>query len=265
MKLISLIDNYTTTELKAMHGLSFYIETRNHKILFDLGYDDTLLNNAKKVGLDLSEVDIVIISHGHGDHGGALKDFLSVNKKAKIFVQQTAFDPYFVKLLFLKKSIGLDSKLKSHPQVVLINGDHIIDDELQLFVVTDANKCVSPANNVLYAKDGKDKFEHEQNLVIKEDKTMLILGCGHTGVVNILDKAKKYNPDICVGGYHLYNPITRKSAPESLLDDIAHELNSYQNTKFYTCHCTGKKAYEYLASKVPNLSYLSSGEEITTS
>ena len=91
--------------------------------------------------------------------------------------------------------------------------------------------------------------------------TALIVGCGHCGIVNIMDRAKAFSPRICVGGYHLYNPLTKKTVPDALLDQIAAELLRY-STQFYTCHCTGPYAFCYLSQRTPNLSYLSCGEHI---
>ena len=87
MRIVPLVENTTKSELKAKHGLSLYIETKLHKILFDLGSDNTLFENAVKRNIDISKVDTVIISHGHFDHGGALKKFLDVNSSANIYVQ----------------------------------------------------------------------------------------------------------------------------------------------------------------------------------
>ena len=84
MKIISLLENTSNTNLKPKHGLCLYIETLKHKILFDLGPDETYIKNAKLKKIDLEEIDIVIISHGHIDHGGGLKSFLKINSKAKI-------------------------------------------------------------------------------------------------------------------------------------------------------------------------------------
>lgn len=67
MKIISLVENTTKSGLQTRHGLSLYIKTRTHTILFDLGPDNTLFENAKKRDIDLSKVDIVVISHGHID------------------------------------------------------------------------------------------------------------------------------------------------------------------------------------------------------
>ena len=71
MKITALVENRTNTGMKTAHGLALFIETGKHKLLFDLGPDETLFENAKRKGVDLSAVDTVIISHGHRDHGGA--------------------------------------------------------------------------------------------------------------------------------------------------------------------------------------------------
>lgn len=262
MIITALVENTTKSELKAKHGLSLYIQTKKHKILFDLGSDSTLFVNAEKRNINLSEIDTVIISHGHLDHGGALGKFLTVNSMAKIYVQRKAFEPHYSKTFFLKFPVGLDRRLKMEPQIVLIDGDYKIDEELTLLTVDEINKCYSPANNVLYDINGKDNFLHEQNLIISENQVTIIMGCGHSGVVNIMDKARTYEPKFCVGGFHLFNPITKKTVPLTLLDEIVQELRVYNQTQFYTCHCTGTKAYQYLSKQLQNLSYISCGDSI---
>ena len=250
MRIVPLVENTTKSELKAKHGLSLYIETKLHKILFDLGSDNTLFENAVKRNIDISKVDTVIISHGHFDHGGALKKFLDVNSSANIYVQKEAFEPHYSKTLLLKIPVGIDSKLKSNRQIILLDGDYKIDDELSLFTVSKTNKFYSPANKSLYDEKGKDTFRHEQNLIISEKQAVLIMGCGHAGVVNIMQKAEKYRPCFCIGGFHLFNPFTRKSVSKELLDDIVMELQKYKDMKFYTCHCTGKTAFDYLSHHI---------------
>lgn len=64
MKIISLVENRTKSDCMVKHGLSLYIETRTHKILFDLGPDNTLFDNAVRRNIDISKVDTVIVSHG---------------------------------------------------------------------------------------------------------------------------------------------------------------------------------------------------------
>lgn len=263
MIITALVENTSNCELKPAHGLSLYIQTKNHHILFDLGPDHTLFANAAKRGIDLSEIDTVIISHGHADHGGALCEFLTVNSIAKIYVQKKAFEPHINKTLGWDKYIGLDQSLADDPQIILVDGDFIIDGELSLFTVTQTDKCHSPANDVLYGSSGRDDFSHEQNLIITENATALIMGCGHCGLINILQKARTSQPGFCIGGFHLFNPTSKKSVPTSLLDDILLELQNYSETQFFTCHCTGKEAYDYLSARQKNISYLSCGESIT--
>ena len=262
MKITALVENQTKCELKAKHGLSLYIQTQRHNILFDLGSDNTLFENAKIRDINLSNIDIVIISHGHIDHGGSLNRFLKINSKAKLYVQRTAFEPHFSKMFFINISIGLDKNIKAHPQIILVDGDYQIDEELSLFSVSETDKCYSSANHALYDSKGRDSFLHEHNLIIKENKVTLIMGCGHCGIVNIMKKAQAYQPKICVGGFHLFNPLTKKTVPTTVLKDISKELLVYSQTQFYTCHCTGTKAFQYLSQQLPNLSYLSCGEEI---
>ena len=258
MKITALVENKSTGALHGVHGLSLYIETPNHKILFDLGPDKTLFDNSIALGLDLASIDTVIISHGHYDHGGALEHFLEFNSTAKIYVQRKAFERHYAKALPLNVDVGLNASLKNHPQIILTDGDFEIDGELRLFIVSDTSRCYSEANDTLYDDAGKDTFAHEQNLIISGDPNVLITGCGHAGIVNILEKAAQFSPKVSVGGYHLFNPNTKKTVPSELLDEIAAELTRY-DTRYYTCHCTGEKAFRYLSERVPNMEYLQCG------
>ena len=261
MEITALVENKSNCRLKPKHGLALYIETPKHKILFDVGPDETIFENSEKLGVDLSEADTVILSHGHYDHGGALGMFLKINHSAKVYAQRKAFEKHYSKRLFAKVDVSVDPELQTHPQVVLLEGDYTIDDELTLFVTPDIEKCYSGANKTLYTSSGKDDFSHEQNLIITGDTNVLILGCGHAGVVNILEKAVRYNPRVCVGGYHLWNPVTKKTVPNELLERIALELGKY-DIRYYTCHCTGQEAFMKFAETLPDMNYLSCGEKI---
>ena len=82
----ALVENTSISEdFASEHGLSLYIETKNHKILFDVGASELFLQNAKKLDVNIADVDFLVISHGHYDHGGGLKTFLKENTKPRYF------------------------------------------------------------------------------------------------------------------------------------------------------------------------------------
>ena len=248
-------------ELESKHGLCFYIETKHHKLLFDLGPNDLFYKNALKAGIDISQVDTVIISHGHYDHGGGLATFLKYNSKATIYIQKSAYEAHYSKASFLIVPIGINANFMNHPQVKLCHGHTVIDSELELFTA-EGNILPSPMNKTLLGPDKTpDDFNHEHSLLIKENKTVLFTGCSHKGIFNILNSVKKMYPniDVVIGGFHLYNPATKKTADNAYLKDFKKELDQYPEI-FYTCHCTGEVAYNYLKSE--QVKYISCGEEL---
>ena len=78
------------------HGVSLYIETGNGlKVLFDTGQSDLFARNAARLGIDLWEVDLAVISHGHYDHGGGLNEFLRINTKAPVYIRESALGEHY--------------------------------------------------------------------------------------------------------------------------------------------------------------------------
>lgn len=271
MKLKTLVENTSVSlEYKAKHGICFYIETDTHKILFDLGQNNLFLENAKKMGVDISRIDTVIISHGHIDHGGALSLFLNMNKNAKVYIRENAFDRHFTKVLGFNINVGIDHSLKDHPQVFLTPKRTLIDEELLLFSDVPEKELYSKSNNSLYAETAGikhlDNFSHEQSLIISDGQNkILIAGCAHAGIVNIKSRAEKIidgKLDYVISGFHLYNPVSKKAEANELVRGISNRLDD-NNTRYFTCHCTGKKAYSILKETLSDkIAYLSAGTEI---
>ena len=104
MRITALAENTSVSEkFGAEHGLSLYIETEKYNILFDMGQTELFSENAEKLGIDLSMADIAVLSHGHYDHGGGLKKFLSINDKATVYINRYAFSP----IITAKKNISV--------------------------------------------------------------------------------------------------------------------------------------------------------------
>lgn len=262
MKIIGVVENTSCSKsYKNEHGLSLYIETPKHRILFDLGPDDTFVQNAYALGIELEEIDIVIISHGHKDHGGGLEAFLEKNKKAKIYIQESAFIKHYIKVLGIHLGVALKQSLKSHPQIQLLNGNHIIDDELSLFIKPKLKEFMPEGNKRLYKQEEDkyclDDFDHEQNLILNvEDKKVLITGCAHRGVTNIIEEAEEIlqQPlDVVIGGFHLTDPTDIIKKSKETTRSIG-EILDKKGYEYYACHCTGEVAYlqlvEILGDKI---------------
>jgi len=258
----SISENY-----ESEHGLSLYIETRKHKVLFDMGKTDMFIRNARKMNVNISDVDVAVISHGHYDHGGGLKYFLENNNTAKIYVNNKAFESHFSKRPNGIADIGLDIGIKENDRIVFV-GDYIcIDDELELFSNVSGKELFSLSNKSLLMKKcgelTEDDFAHEQNLIINENgKSFLFAGCAHNGIVNIIERfetLKGKQADVIIGGFHLFNPSTNQTEDPELIKAIGEKLK-ISGSQYYTCHCTGLTAFEQLKEVLGNkIGYLATG------
>jgi len=266
MKIIALAENMAIRDdLKTVHGLGIYIETPKHKLMFDLGPDDTAFENAAILGIDLTEVDTVIISHGHYDHGRGLARFLNENDKSKIYARKQAFDPLFAKAGDDIKFIGLNADLAGNERIVFTDDEMRIDDELFVFSAVDAAlDTESSRAQVMQGPDGfvQDDYRHEQNLILTAGgKSVLFSGCAHCGIEGILAAALRYCPDIqaVFGGFHLFNPNNGATEPIEYVQSLAERLSEHENL-YYTCHCTGEKAYGWMSEIMGDkLKYLYTG------
>ena len=265
VKIVVLLENTTeSSKLKCKHGLSLYAETEKHKILFDMGPNDLFLRNAETLGVDIADIDIAVISHGHVDHCGGLKYFLEKNRKAKIYIRPQALEAHYVKVLGIPFYAGIDRALLSTDRFVFTDDIHLIDDEITLFSnVTGQFPLPRSDGNLFVKRNGRmvpDYFCHEQNLIITSgDNRVLICGCAHAGIVNIARCAKTFvgnDPTAVIGGFHLYEPTKRRYESDEYIDSVAAALTEIKSS-YYTCHCTGEKAYEKMKARLgARLTYL---------
>ncbi len=250
MKLTVLMENTTCSDaLFAEHGLSLYLETEHHKILFDAGQTDAFAQNALALGVDLSAVDMAVLSHGHYDHAGGLPCFLAQNNHAPIYISQHAFSPCYHGS---ERYIGIDPSLKENPRFVLVQDFLQIDAALSLSSCN-GQPCVQAIDSAgLCLQQGDaflpDLFLHEQYLTIQEgNQKILISGCSHKGILNIM---AWHRPDVLVGGFHFMKEDL-SAGTNARLDHAAQQLAAY-DTQYYTCHCTGQAQYQYLKQRLGN-------------
>ena len=268
MKLYTLMeDTAAAPEFACEHGLSFYIQANGKKLLFDMGQTDLYLQNAKTLGVRLDEVDIAFVSHGHYDHGGGLAAFLESNDHALVYLHRTAFEPHFSEKPEGIKMIGLDAALAAHPRIRCTDGVSQIDENLTLFSDITGTDCRPYANRVLFERENgayvPDRFAHEQALLLREGELLVLLtGCAHRGVVNIFDRAKEVagrEPDVVIGGTHLGGSVVTGEEPEDNIRAVAARLAA-TGSRYYTCHCTGQRAYALLRETLgERIAFLSAG------
>lgn len=271
MKVTVLTENTAVSHsFGCEHGLSLYIQTQRHKLLFDMGQTDLFLQNARKLGIDLSAVDIAVISHGHYDHGGGLRGFLQCNTKAPVYVQQQAFERHYSRRPSGITDIGLDATLAQNKRIVFTEQSYQIDETLTLFSYVPQTQLQSNFNHTLLeqSNDGlvPDKFVHEQNLIITEGgKQVLIAGCAHRGIVNIAARCKEMtgrHADAVIGGFHLHNFNTDTSENPVRISEMASALKALGGI-YYTGHCTGQPAYAQLKNEMGDtINYLATGASV---
>lgn len=272
MVIKSLIENTTDNPtLDYEHGLSLYIESNHHKFLFDMGQTDAYLKNASKMGVDIQDIEIAFISHGHYDHGGGLEAFFKANQKADVYVAEGAFGGHYSKRSDgTMKYIGLDQKFKEHPRIKVLKGEAKIGTCLQVLKNKRHGTPLPSMNKYLYKKVNgsfvRDDFTHEQNLMIHcEGKTVLIVGCAHNGILNILDTYEKEvgtEPNLIIGGFHLSSGSRKEIEPPAVFTHLIDALGR-RKTEYYTCHCTGEDGYERLREGLDEqINYLSGGRSI---
>ena len=275
MRIINLVENTEgASGCGSEHGLSFYIETERHKLLADTGASDLLLKNAEKLGIDLTKVDTVILSHGHYDHGGGILPFAEINPTAKIYIPAFAFGEYYSLRNGAPRYIGLAEEIRKLPQVVIVGGTAAgifrIDDELSLFSGIGNTYPIPSANRNLRVKTKQglrqDDFRHEQCLVVSEGgRKVLLSGCAHHGILNVLDRYRELfggEPDVAISGFHMMKKNGYSEEDLDMIADTAKELCKV-STVFYTGHCTGTEPFEAMKKIMGGqLRYVHSGDEI---
>lgn len=211
LKMTILYDNYVYSEgTRADWGFSCFIEGTEKNILFDTGTNpEILMHNMKELEVDANDIDLIVLSHNHLDHTGGLPGILDENHDVKIFLTNSFPEGYIGRLRERVKEV------------------EVVNDVTE--ICRDVYSTGSMGNKI-----------KEQSLLINTRKgPIVITGCSHQGVVNILQKAKEVFPEpvyLIFGGYHLMD----KSYEE--IERIIVQFKKYGVKHCGPTHCTGEKA-----------------------
>jgi len=211
--LITVYDNYEhDPELKTGWGFSCLVKVGGKNILFDTGGESsTLLFNMQKLGIDPKTINTIVLSHIHGDHTGGLSGILEINSNLDVY---------------LLKSFPGDFKntVKSYKANVIE-----VSDPIKIY------ENVSTTGEL-------GTWIGEQALLVKTDKDLVVItGCAHPGIVEILREAKKITNEeiyLVLGGFHL------GGTGDSKLRDIIKSFRELGVKKAAPCHCSGDRTRE---------------------
>jgi 7,8-dihydropterin-6-yl-methyl-4-(beta-D-ribofuranosyl)aminobenzene 5'-phosphate synthase len=268
MKLTVLADNNTLIDhyLTGEPGLSFLIETEDRKILFDTGYSDVFVRNAQKMEISLFDLDYVILSHGHLDHTWGLVHLVKHFTEAVIEIKQVRH-PELVAHPWCfypkpKPPLGNSGSLLTEAEaghwfpmklsrtpLWLTNNLVFLGEIEQIFDF----EHVEPGKRKIIMPDGRtepDQLRDDSALACRTpDGLVIITGCSHAGICNIVEYARKVCGDNrvrdIIGGLHLLDPGAEH------LEKTCRYLGSLGLEALHACHCTSLSSKIALAGYCP--------------
>jgi 7,8-dihydropterin-6-yl-methyl-4-(beta-D-ribofuranosyl)aminobenzene 5'-phosphate synthase len=256
--------------LLAEHGLSLLVTVaegeRTHQVLFDCGYSKVgLPHNVEMLGIDLGQVEVIVLSHGHMDHTGALYPIAeSLGRSIPLVLHPDAFlaPRYFGledgrKLVFPKTISRHDMERRGIEVIERNNPSLIAEDTIavtgEIERVTDFEKGLP---NAIVERNGTlepDKILDDQSIVIKLKKKGLVVisGCGHAGIINTILYARKITGintiHAVLGGFHLQGP-----AFEPIVERTIAEFKAIKPEVIVPMHCTGWEAIKRFSEEFPS-------------
>jgi len=245
------------------HGLSILVESADQTILFDTGQGGALVPNAREMGIDLTVVDTVVLSHGHYDHAGGLRSLVEVNSRFTLIAHPDVFNDKIARRDdgqypigmpvgrdFLEQA-GVCLKLQKTPVTICrwatTTGEIPMETDFE---------AMEPY--FFQRRGGRmvpDPLADDQSLVLRSDEgVVVLLGCSHRGVINTLKTVAKLSEGEPVaaifGGLHL------ESASDEKLARICRYLKDFNIGAINAGHCTGMRAFLALSNAFPGRVFL---------
>lgn len=275
MKLTVLIDNNTLIDRYYLGepGVSYFIETGASRVLFDVGYSDAFLRNARTAGLDPLSADYVVLSHGHIDHTGGLDALLKAYMEARFERGCTAMpqlvahpDALMPKFLSTEDGafsigspisaavLGLSFDLRTSHKPLWLDERLVFLGEIERRTDFEqpgpiGRRGGADSGSTDNQAEPDDLLDDTAMAYLAEDGLVIITGCSHAGICNIVETARRVTGiekviDI-IGGFHLLDP------PQAQLDGTVEYLRGLNLRQLRACHCTDLPSKIALSAAAP--------------
>ena len=254
-----LIENTTPegSKLVAEHGLSFFVETSQTKFIFDCGHTGAAFDNAKLLGVDLSKIKIVALSHSHYDHAGGFKKLLDFAPIEKIFTGENFWEEKFSNEIY--RGCGFDEKFLAEKNIEQKICRDVLKIDEDAWLVGNFKRRYDfetiPKKFLRGDKKIPDDFSDEIVLLLREgDGLALVTACAHSGILNIVaDVRERFSLPIhsVIGGLHL------TGATDERISRTLDELKLLGVKKFLPCHCSGEEFIKRCGQKISTGSVVS--------
>ncbi|WP_320006314.1 MBL fold metallo-hydrolase [Maridesulfovibrio sp.] len=267
MRLTVLMDNNTIIDryLLGEPGLCFHIATEEKNILFDAGYSEAFIRNASRMGIDLLKLDTIVLSHSHMDHSWGLAPLFQLFTEAMIegqgipkpdftahpgvFLSRTVDGLPEIGSILTEQTVANFCSMNMSKSPLWITDDLVFLGEIPR---KNNFESLTPMGQIRRPEGNMDCFIHEDSAMAyrSADGLVIITGCSHAGVCNIIEYAR----DICgearikdvIGGFHLLNP------PKEQMQGTLEYFSKLQAQRIFACHCTDLAAKIKL-SEVANI------------
>ncbi len=275
MKLTVLIDNNTLIDRYYIGepAVSYFIETESSRVLFDVGYSDAFLHNARTAGIDPLSVDYVVLSHGHIDHTGGLDALLKAYMEARFERNRTSMpqmvahpDALMPKFLSTEDAafsigspisaavLGLSFDLRSSRRPLWLDDRLVFLGEIERRTEFEApdpigHRAETASGSTDDQSEPDELLDDTALTYLTNDGLVIITGCSHAGICNIIETARRVTGvdkviDI-IGGFHLLNP------PRAQLEGTVEYLRRLELPQLHACHCTDLHSKIALSAAAP--------------
>jgi len=263
--LTTLSENTANYGFLAEWGFSILVEVNGMRILMDTGLSFSAVHNAQLMGIDLPTIDRIVLSHGHADHTGGLRNVLRIKKEVEVIAHPDIWDAKYVRrdseareqycgipfsreelesrgarFNLTRESVRIGENIMTTGEIPMITGY----EELENNLFTKESGVLQP-----------DKLADDLALIVDtEFGLVVILGCAHRGIVNTLRHAQKLTGKelvyAAIGGTHLF-----RASDERIEHTIA-GLRKMGIQRLGVSHCTGFRASARLAQEFGDAFFL---------